>query len=213
MIRALMLGAALILPTLGRTDKDFQAGGKVGVGLTLATDNFGGLAGISYGLKGTQGADDFHYSCIVFLNPHAAEAAQRTGGCVLAEAVVHLHQGDARHAHVVLAGDVELHNFYIPAGGDIPDPDSNVKFAHKLQFLDELKDHFAAGAKAGASAKGKAIMVGDLNIAPLEDDVWSHKQLLSVVSHTPIEVEKLNAVQKAGKWVDAVRQITPAPTG
>jgi exodeoxyribonuclease-3 len=121
-------------------------------------------------------------------------------------------KGDARHAHVVLDGDVELHNFYIPAGGDIPDPEANVKFAHKLQFLDELAAHFTAGTKAGASAKGKAIMVGDLNIAPLEDDVWSHKQLLSVVSHTPIEVEKLNAVQKAGKWVDAVRQITPAPT-
>lgn len=121
-------------------------------------------------------------------------------------------KGDARHAHVILGGDVELHNFYIPAGGDIPDPDENVKFAHKLQFLDELKAHFAAGSKAGASAKGKAIMVGDLNIAPLEEDVWSHKQLLNVVSHTPIEVEKLNALQKAGKWVDAVRQITPSPT-
>ena len=120
-------------------------------------------------------------------------------------------KGDARHAHVILGGDVELHNFYIPAGGDIPDPESNAKFAHKLQFLDELKAHFESHAKPGAAAKGKAIMVGDLNIAPLEDDVWSHKQLLSVVSHTPIEVEKLNAVQKAGQWVDAVRQITPPP--
>jgi exodeoxyribonuclease-3 len=31
------------------------------------------------------------------------------------------------------------------------------------------------------------ILVGDLNIAPLETDVWSHKALLKVVSHTPIE--------------------------
>jgi len=35
------------------------------------------------------------------------------------------------------------------------------------------------------------IAVGDLNIAPLEQDVWSHKQLLTVVSHTPVEVERL----------------------
>lgn len=121
-------------------------------------------------------------------------------------------KGDCRHARVVLGGDVEIHNFYVPAGGDIPDPEANVKFAHKLQFLDEMQAYFAAGAKAGNSAKGKAILVGDLNIAPLEEDVWSHKQLLSVVSHTPIEVAKLNAVQQAGKWVDAVRQVIPAPT-
>jgi exodeoxyribonuclease-3 len=52
-------------------------------------------------------------------------------------------------------------------------------------------------------------MVGDLNIAPLEHDVWSHKQLLKIVSHTPVEVEKLNAVQSAGDWVDGVRHFTP----
>jgi exodeoxyribonuclease-3 len=54
-----------------------------------------------------------------------------------------------------------------------------------------------------------AIMVGDLNVAPLENDVWSHRQLLKIVSHTPIEVEKLTAVQQAGDWVDGVRHFTP----
>ena len=29
---------------------------------------------------------------------------------------------DARHAIVGLRGGIELHNFYVPAGGDIPDP-------------------------------------------------------------------------------------------
>ena len=38
-------------------------------------------------------------------------------------------------------------------------------------------------------------MVGDFNVAPLECDVWSHKQLLNVVSHTPIEVEALTGLQ------------------
>ena len=57
----------------------------------------------------------------------------------------------------------------------------------------------------------RAILVGDLNVAPLEHDVWSHKQLLRVVSHTPIECEKLNAVRDAGQWVDVMRAFVPEP--
>jgi exodeoxyribonuclease III len=53
------------------------------------------------------------------------------------------------------------------------------------------------------------IAVGDLNIAPLENDVWSHKQLLTVVSHTPVEVERLGRLQQAGDFVDAVRHFVP----
>ena len=53
------------------------------------------------------------------------------------------------------------------------------------------------------------ILVGDLNIAPLENDVWSHKQLLNVVSHTPIETETLLDIIASGEWVDVMREITP----
>lgn len=109
-------------------------------------------------------------------------------------------KSDCRHAQVVLQGDIELHNFYVPAGGDIPDPKENPKFEHKLKFVDEVTGWFQ---KRGT--KGKTIILGDLNIAPLEQDVWSHRQLLKVVSHTPIEVEKLLAWQKAGDFVDALR--------
>jgi exodeoxyribonuclease-3 len=55
------------------------------------------------------------------------------------------------------------------------------------------------------------LIVGDFNIAPLESDVWSHKQLLKVVSHTPIEVETLGKFQDAHGWVDLGRQRVPAP--
>ena len=55
------------------------------------------------------------------------------------------------------------------------------------------------------------VAVGDLNIAPLEADVWSHKQLLSVVSHTPVEVERLARLRQAGGFVDAVRHFLPPP--
>ena len=113
-------------------------------------------------------------------------------------------KGDARHVAARLPGGVLLHNFYIPAGGDEPDPEANPKFAHKLQFLDEL-------TAWGSGLDGPAIMVGDLNIAPLEDDVWSHKQLLKVVSHTPVEVDALARVQGAGDWTDVTRKHIPEP--
>jgi len=118
-------------------------------------------------------------------------------------------KGDARHLHVRLGGMAEgldLHNFYVPAGGDEPDPEVNVKFAHKLAFVDEM----AAWAARDEAASARAILVGDLNIAPLEHDVWSHKALLNVVSHTAIEVEKLNRALDAGPWFDALRKFTPA---
>jgi exodeoxyribonuclease-3 len=112
---------------------------------------------------------------------------------------------DCRHAYVTLKGGVELHNIYIPAGGDVPDPKANDKFAHKLKFVDEIGSWFAKER----DRKQKLIAVGDFNIAPLETDVWSHKQLLDVVSHTPIEVEKLGRMQRSVDWVDAVRHFVP----
>jgi exodeoxyribonuclease-3 len=55
------------------------------------------------------------------------------------------------------------------------------------------------------SAIPRQVLVGDLNVAPGENDVWSHKQLVKVVSHTPIEVEKLDAMRQAGAWTDVLR--------
>ncbi len=117
-------------------------------------------------------------------------------------------KGDSRHIGVSFQlGDrtIDLHNLYVPAGGDEPDREINPKFGHKLDFLDEM----AAWSKAEAFATRDCILVGDLNVAPLETDVWSHKALLSVVSHTPIEVEKMNAILRDGQWVDAMRAFVP----
>ena len=110
---------------------------------------------------------------------------------------------DARHVAARLADGTLVHNLYIPAGGDIPDRTLNDKFGHKLDFLTELRDWFHTDRPQ------RAILVGDLNIAPREDDVWSHKQLLKVVSHTPVEVAHLAAMQEAGGWVDITRQDIP----
>jgi exodeoxyribonuclease-3 len=117
---------------------------------------------------------------------------------------------DCRHISVVLgerAGlqdPLTLHNFYVPAGGDVPDREANPKYAHKLDFVAEATTWFAA-----RTALSRAVLVGDLNIAPLEHDVWNHKQLLGVVSHTPPETAGLTAWMQQG-FDDAVRHFVPA---
>ena len=122
---------------------------------------------------------------------------------------------DCRHVVASLdRGDgdpIELHNIYVPAGGDIPDPKANLKFAHKLDFMKEIGDWFEACKPGKGQRKGKRrIIVGDLNIAPLEHDVWSHKQLLDVVSHTPVEVDLFGRLMATQDWVDLPRLFVPA---
>jgi exodeoxyribonuclease-3 len=111
--------------------------------------------------------------------------------------------GQARHVAARLENGVTIHNCYVPAGGDIPDREENVKFGQKLDYLTDLRDHFRR------ERPDRAILVGDLNIAPREDDVWDHKALLKIVSHTPVEVEHFGAVMEAGGWRDVTRNDIP----
>jgi exodeoxyribonuclease III len=118
-------------------------------------------------------------------------------------------KGDCRHISVKLEADGKkllIHNFYVPAGGDEPNPEVNPKFRHKLDFVDEMR-----AVRAGHDGESGSILVGDLNIAPLEADVWSHKQLLNVVSHTPVETEGLESMRTGGGWSDLMRLHTPPP--
>ena len=113
-----------------------------------------------------------------------------------------LDYGHKRHisANVDSAiGLINLHNFYVPAGGDIPDIMLNSKFDHKLKFVDWMSKYFIENSAANI------VIVGDFNIAPTHLDVWSHKQLMNVVSHTPIEVEKLEKLKFSKKFVDTHR--------
>lgn len=112
--------------------------------------------------------------------------------------------GEARHLAVRLENGVRLENVYVPAGGDIPDRALNVKFGQKLDFVERM-------TRWSETVNRPTIMVGDFNIAPLECDVWSHKQLLNVVSHTPIEVAALNSLLGSNDWVDLGRHFHPAP--
>lgn len=138
------------------------------------------------------------YNGVAVLSHYRLRAADAPDWC---------SRGDCRHLQVEVeapGGPLELHDFYVPAGGDIPDRAENPKFGHKLDFLAETRQWFAARGVAPRS-----VLVGDLNVAPLEHDVWSHRQLLKIVSHTPEEVARLEAWQRTG-WVDAVRHFVPA---
>ena len=97
----------------------------------------------------------------------------------------------------------EILSVYVPAGGDIPDPNINPKFRHKLIFLEELNELL--------QKKKKIILCGDLNVAPYEDDVWSHKNLSNVVSHTEVEREKLKKILEDCNFTDAVRNFINPP--
>ncbi|MCR6644889.1 MAG: exodeoxyribonuclease III [Terricaulis sp.] len=110
---------------------------------------------------------------------------------------------EARVAAARIAG-IEIHNLYVPAGADIPDPTLNPKFKHKLDVLDRMKRDYK-------KRTAPTILVGDLNVAPGEFDVWSHKQLLNVVSHTPPETTRLEAAREAGRFVDLARLHHPDP--
>lgn len=137
------------------------------------------------------------YNGVAILSRHPLEP--------LSNLPVWYEKADCRHvAARVLApsGSVELHDFYVPAGGDEPDPEANPKFAHKLAFVEETARWFANRTNQ------RTILVGDLNIAPLEHDVWNHKQLLKIVSHTPPETERLLTWMQSG-FVDAMRQFVP----
>lgn len=111
-------------------------------------------------------------------------------------------KGDARHISVKLPKGPTIHNFYVPAGGDEPNAEVNDKFAHKLQFLDEM-------TKWSSELDEPSILVGDLNIAPYEHDVWDSKKLKKVVSHTPLERELMMDLIKAGGWQDIMRDFVP----
>jgi exodeoxyribonuclease III len=112
--------------------------------------------------------------------------------------------GEARHIGALLPNGVRLENVYVPAGGDVPDRTLNPKFGQKLDFVERM-------TRWSEGLRGPTLIVGDFNIAPLESDVWSHKQLIDVVSHTPVEVEALDRLQAAGSWTDLGRRFVPAP--
>lgn len=154
------------------------------------------LAEAGYPHQAVHGQKGYHG--VAILSRHPLDEIATRGFCDIP---------DARHVSARVdfgAGPLTVHNFYIPAGGDEPDPEINPKFRHKLDFLAEMTEWFD-----DLVFDERQLICGDFNIAPHENDVWSHKQLLRVVSHTPVETEALNALLARRNWVDLVRRHIP----
>lgn len=114
-------------------------------------------------------------------------------------------EGHARCVGGKVAG-VEIQNFYIPAGGDLPDRAENPKFDHKLDFYEKLTAEMAR-----RNPGDPLVIVGDLNVAPGEFDVWNHRYMSKIVSHTPVEVEAMRALHASLGFLDLVREAYPEP--
>jgi exodeoxyribonuclease III len=151
---------------------------------------------LGYGSIATYGQKGYHGVATLSKHPFRDEVRQVFCG------IPH-----ARHLSVRLeigGRALRLHNFYVPAGGDEPDPAANDKFRHKLDFIEEMRR-----ITSFAESETSAILVGDLNVAPYETDVWSHRQLLKIVSHTPVETEGLLLAMQDGAWADLIRARVP----
>jgi exodeoxyribonuclease III len=114
-------------------------------------------------------------------------------------------EGHARCVGATVAG-VEIHNFYIPAGGDVPDRTLNPKFDHKLDFYEKLTAELSK-----RDPKAPLAIVGDLNVAPGEFDVWNHRYMSKIVSHTPAEVAAMEALKASLGFIDLQRETQPEP--
>lgn len=137
------------------------------------------------------------YNGVAILARMALQATERKVWC---------ERDDCRHIAVTLPNGVALHNFYVPSGGPVPDPRENDRFAHKIQFLQEMAD-WAAGPN---DSKQPMILVGDMNVAPLENDVWNHKRLLKSVGHTPLESNCMAELAERGNLIDVGRHFVPS---
>ena len=163
----------------------------------VANDDFpyAELQEIGYRHIVAHGQKAYHGVAIASRRPFEAEGT-----------LVWCKKDDKRHAYVRLDG-LELHNFYVPSGGDVPDPVTNDKFAHKLRFLKEM----ARWCRRDRIQDRPIVLVGDLNVAPLDCDVWNHKRLLRSVGHTPTESAHMVRLLKAGGFLDAARHFAPPP--
>ena len=114
-------------------------------------------------------------------------------------------EGHARCVGARIAG-VDIHNFYIPAGGDVPDRALNRKFDHKLDFYEQLTAELAK-----RDPRAPLVVTGDLNVAPGEFDVWNHKYMSKIVSHTPVEIEAFRRMEASLGFLNLMREAVAEP--
>jgi exodeoxyribonuclease-3 len=99
-------------------------------------------------------------------------------------------------------GGVRIWSLYVPNGRTLDDP----HLAYKLQWLDALRE--AGHGWLSAEPNAQLALVGDWNVAPLDEDVWSMAAFEGSTHVSAPERAAFNGVVDAG-FADVVRPHTP----
>jgi len=105
----------------------------------------------------------------------------------------------SRYLEAAVCG-ILVGNMYAPNGNPSPGP----KFDYKLAWLDRLKEHAQALLDSGVPA----ILIGDYNIIPTDEDVYKPERWLTDALFAPAARHKYAELVAQG-WTDAIRHLHP----
>jgi exodeoxyribonuclease-3 len=105
----------------------------------------------------------------------------------------------SRYIEAAVCG-VLVGNMYAPNGNPKPGP----KFDYKLAWMDRLAEHARDLLDSGASA----VLIGDYNVIPTEEDVYKPERWLKDALFAPEAREKYRSLVAQG-WTDAIRALHP----
>jgi exodeoxyribonuclease-3 len=101
-------------------------------------------------------------------------------------------------------GGVRVWSLYVPNGRTLDDP----HYSYKLDWLAALRDTAEGWLRDDPAAQ--IALVGDWNIAPTDDDVWSTEFYADCTHVSEPERKAFNAIVEA-QFTDVVRPFTPGP--
>lgn len=105
----------------------------------------------------------------------------------------------SRYIEAAVAG-VLMGNLYAPNGNPWPGP----KFSYKLAWLDRL----AAHANELLACKLPAILIGDYNVIPTDQDVYKPERWMKDALFAPEAKDRFARLVGQG-WTDAIRDLHP----
>jgi exodeoxyribonuclease-3 len=105
----------------------------------------------------------------------------------------------SRYIEAAVCG-ILIGNLYAPNGNPWPGP----KFDYKLAWMDRLHEH----AQALLDSKLPALLIGDFNVIPTEQDVYKPERWAKDALFSPQAREKFAELVAQG-WTDAIRALHP----
>ena len=105
----------------------------------------------------------------------------------------------SRYIEAAVAG-ILIGNLYLPNGNPWPGP----KFDYKLAWMDRLADH----ARGLLEAAVPAMLIGDFNVIPTDQDVYKPERWKKDALFSPQAKAKFAELMGQG-WTDAIRALHP----